>query len=151
MNAFTDSFSSIFGRILPGIVADRVGRFNTMIVVNTFSAVIVLALWLPSRGNVPIIIFSALYGFSSGAFVSLAPSLVAQISDIREIGIRNGSLFAVVSIAALTGSPIGGALVTADDGGFTYLQLFCGLTMAVGCLIFLASRTVQAGFRPKII
>jgi|SRR5277367_643719 len=147
----TDTASSIFGRILPGIVADRFGRFNTMIVVNTFSAAIVLALWLPSRGNVPIIIFAALYGFSSGAFVSLAPSLIAQISDIREIGVRNGSLFAAISIAALTGSPIGGALVTADNGGFTYLQIFCGIAMSVGCAIFVASRVVQAGFRPTII
>jgi predicted MFS family arabinose efflux permease len=142
---------SIFGRILPGIVADRFGRFNTMIIVNTFTAVIVLALWLPAHGTVPIIIFAALYGFSSGAFVSLAPSLVAQISDIREIGIRNGSLFAAISIAALTGSPIGGALVTADNGGFTYLQIFCGVTMSVGCIIYLASRAVQVGFRPKVI
>jgi predicted MFS family arabinose efflux permease len=122
-----------------------------MIVVNTFSAVIVLALWLPSRGNVPIILFAALFGFSSGAFVSLAPSLVAQISDIREIGVRNGSLFAAISVAALTGSPIGGALVTADNGGFTYLQIFCGVTMAAGCALFLASRAVQCGFRPKVI
>lgn len=122
-----------------------------MIIVNTFSAVIVLAIWLPSYGNIPIIIFAALFGFSSGAFVSLAPSLVAQISDIREIGVRNGSLFAAISIAALTGSPIGGALVTADNGGFTYLQIFCGVTMSVGCVIYVASRAVQVGFGPKII
>jgi predicted MFS family arabinose efflux permease len=122
-----------------------------MIVVNFFSAIIVLTIWLPSRGNAPIIIFAALYGFSSGAFVSLAPSLVAQISDIREIGVRNGSLFAVISVAALTGSPIGGALITADNGGFTYLIIFCGATMAAGSFMFVWSRWVQVGFKPKII
>ncbi len=122
-----------------------------MIIVNTFTAVLVLALWLPSRGSVPIIIFAALFGFSSGAFVSLAPSLVAQISDIREIGVRNGSLFAAISVAALTGSPIGGALVTADNGSFTYLQIFCGVTMSVGCVIYVASRAAQVGFRLEII
>jgi predicted MFS family arabinose efflux permease len=122
-----------------------------MIATSFFSAIIVFALWLPSRGSVPIIIFAALYGFSSGAFVSLAPSLIAQISDIRQIGVRSGTLFAIISIGALTGSPIGGALVTKNDGGFTYLQIFCGLCLMTGSFLFVASRWVQTGFKWKII
>lgn len=39
--------------------------------------------------------------------MSLVPSVVAQISDIRQIGVRNGTVFFIVSIAALTGTPIG--------------------------------------------
>jgi MFS family permease len=122
-----------------------------MFIVNSLSAIFVLALWLPGKGNAPIIAFAALYGFTSGAFVSLAPALIAQISNIREIGVRNGSLFAVVSIAALTGSPIGGALVTRDNGGFTYLQIFCGVAMVVGCVLFLLARAQQAGLRMKVV
>ena len=143
--------ASVFGRILPGIIADRVGRFNVIIITCTFSAVIVLALWLPSRGSTPIIIFSALYGFSSGAFVSLAPSLIAQISDVRQIGVRSGTLFAFISVGALTGSPIGGALVVRDNGNFSYLQVFCGLCMAIGSALFLAARLVQCGWAWKKI
>jgi MFS family permease len=140
------TYSSVFGRILPGIAGDRIGRFNVMIITTAFSAIIVLALWLPSRGNAPIIVFAILYGFSSGAFVSVAPSLVAQISDIRQIGVRNGTMFAIIAIAALTGNPIGGALVTRDGGDFTYLQIFCGCTMVVGAALFVASRHVQVGW-----
>ena len=65
--------ASVFGRILPGIVADRFGRMNTTIVMTMFTAIIDLALWLPAKSNVPIITFTAFYGFGSGAFVSLAP------------------------------------------------------------------------------
>jgi MFS family permease len=141
----------IFGRILPGMIADRIGRFNVMIITTAFSAIIVLALWLPSRGNAPIIVFCVLYGFSSGAFVSLGPSLIAQISPIREIGVRNGTFFFFVSVGGLTGSPIGGALISRDNGDFTYLQIFCGVTMAAGALLYLASRWVQCGFKLKVI
>jgi len=143
--------ASIFGRILPGIVADRVGRFNVMIVTTGFSAIIVLGLWLPSKANAPIIVFCVLYGFSSGAFVSMCPSLVAQISPIREIGVRSGTLFLCVAFAGLTGNPIGGALVGNDHGGFLYLQIFCGIAMTAGALVFVASRWVQCGFKLKII
>lgn len=44
---------SIFGRTLPGFIADRLGRFNTMIFFSFLSTILVLALWLPARGNVP--------------------------------------------------------------------------------------------------
>ncbi|TVY93615.1 Fujikurins efflux protein [Lachnellula willkommii] len=143
--------ASIFGRILPGFIADRVGRFNVMIATSAFSAIIVLGLWLPSSSNAPIIVFCALYGFSSGAFVSLSPSLIAQISPIREIGVRTGTFFFCVALAGLTGSPIGGALLSQDNGEFRYLQIFCGVTMVAGTIFFVASRWVQCGFKLKII
>ncbi|KAH7369981.1 riboflavin transporter MCH5 [Rhexocercosporidium sp. MPI-PUGE-AT-0058] len=143
--------ASVFGRILPGIVADRVGRFNVMIITTGFSAIIVLALWLPSSGNIPIIIFCVLYGFSSGAFVSMGPSLMAQISPIRELGTRNGTFFLCVAIGGLTGNPIGGALIGSDNGGFHHLQIFCGVTMAAGSLVYVADRWVQVGFKAKVI
>ncbi|KAL5323467.1 hypothetical protein ACEPPN_008004 [Leptodophora sp. 'Broadleaf-Isolate-01'] len=141
----------IFGRILPGIIADRVGRFNVMIITTAFSAIVVLALWLPSSGNIPIIIFCVLYGFSSGAFVSMGPSLIAQISPIRELGTRTGTFFLFVAVGGLTGNPIGGALIQSDNGGFHHLQIFCGVTMAAGSLGYVADRWVQVGFRPKVI
>jgi MFS family permease len=141
---------SIFGRIIPGIVADRLGRFNVMIITTGFSAIIVLALWLPSASNVPILIFCILYGFSSGAFVAIGPSLIAQISPIREIGVRSGTFFLCVAIAGLTGNPIGGALL-GIDGSFTGLQIFCGTAMATGCAIYIASRWVQCGWKLIVI
>ncbi|KAL3426234.1 monocarboxylate permease-like protein [Phlyctema vagabunda] len=143
--------TSIFGRILPGIAGDRWGRFNVMIITTTFSFIIVLGLWLPARGNAPNIVFAALYGFSSGAWVAMGPALIAQISPIREIGIRSGTMFACISIAALTGNPIGGALISHDNGKFEYLQIFCGVVMAAGAVGFVASRYVQCGWAMKVI
>ena len=138
---------SIFGRTLPGFVADRVGRFNVMITTSFLSTILVLAMWLPARGNIPYILFAACYGFSSGAFISLAPALVAQISDIRQLGVRSGSMFMAISVAALVGTPIGGALINEDHGDYLHLQLFCGIMMAVGSCVFVAARASLAGLR----
>ncbi|CAG8018235.1 unnamed protein product, partial [Penicillium nalgiovense] len=124
------------------------GRYNMMVITTFFSAILVLALWLPSKGNAPAIVFSALYGFGSGAFVSLAPALVAQISDLREVGVRNGTFFAVISFAALTGTPIGGALVPdVLHGSYTRLQIFCGVVMIVGSTLFVFARGAVGGFK----
>lgn len=135
----------MFGRILPGYLGDKVGRFNVMIFTTLFSAILVLALWIPAQGNAPMILFAALFGFSSGTFVSLVPSLVAQISDIREIGRRNGTNFFIVAFAALSGNPLGGALIARDHGDYVWLQVFSGVTMAVGGFIYIAARHVQVG------
>lgn len=83
--------------------------------------------------------------------MSLVPSLVAQISPIREIGVRSGTLFMFVAVAGLTGNPIGGALVGKDSGNFLFLQLFCGVTMVAGTLVYVVSRWIQCGFKWKVI
>ena len=138
---------SMFGRTLPGFAADKLGRFNMMIVTSFLSTILVLGLWLPARGNVPFILFAAFFGFSSGAFVSLAPALIAQISDIRQIGVRTGSMFMVISVAALVGNPIGGALIAAEKGDYTHLQIFCGVMMFAGSCVFVAARASLKGLK----
>ncbi|KAM0190467.1 hypothetical protein ACHAPC_002633 [Botrytis cinerea] len=123
----------ILGRTIPGYLADRLGVFVVMISVSYLSAILCSALWIPARSNASIIVFAALYGFSSGGFVSLGPAIVAQISNLEELGIRLGTYFAIISIAALISNPIGGALVPnpATDP-FWKLQLFASVMMAAG-------------------
>lgn len=138
---------SIFGRILPGIAADKWGRFNVMILITILSAIFCLGLWIPGKTNAAIIVFVVIFGFTSGGFISLGPTLIAQISDIRQIGIRTGTAFAIQSFGALTGSPIAGAIVTSQHGDFLGLQLFCGIVMVASVLFFIAARTTQVGFK----
>lgn len=138
---------SIFGRILPGIFGDKIGRYNVMIIITFISSIFCLAVWVPVKDMAGILVFVIIFGFSSGGFISLTPSLVAQISDISEIGTRVGTVFAISSFAALTGSPIGGAIVSAQHGDYLGMQLFCGCCMLMGCFLFIAARYTQVGFR----
>lgn len=79
--------------------------------------------------------------------MSLAPALVAQISDVRQIGLRTGTLFATISIAALVGNPIGGQLITAEHGSYRHLQIFAGVMLFAGSCIFAAARVSLQGFK----
>lgn len=139
--------SSVLGRVIPGWLGDRFGRFNVMIITTFLSTVLVLALWIQARSPTPTIVFSALFGFSSGTFVSMGPALIQQISKVDEIGMRMGTSFSIISVAVLTGNPIAGALITLDGGGYLYLQLFCGIAMGVGCGFLVAAKYVQCGWR----
>lgn len=117
------------------------------VIMSYFTGILVLALWLPSSSNAAYITFAALYGFASGAFVSLAPAQIAHISKVEQIGIRTGVMFSIVSFAGLGGSPIAGAIVTRDHGGFHGLQVFTGVMLLAGASFFVLARASLAGFK----
>ncbi|KAL1613006.1 hypothetical protein SLS60_001237 [Paraconiothyrium brasiliense] len=137
--------SSIFGRIIPGALADKFGPYNLQAVMAFFTGILCLALGLPASGNAAFIVFAVLYGFASGGFVSLAPAQVAKISNVQEIGVRTGVLFSCVSFAGLVGNPIAGALV--DGTGFDKVNIFAGVVMIAGAVLFVFTRMVVTGWK----
>ncbi|KAI8635186.1 major facilitator superfamily domain-containing protein [Xylariaceae sp. FL1651] len=139
---------SIPGRILPGFFGDRLGRYNTMIFISALSGIITLALWIPGKSTAAILVYGGIFGFSSGGIISLLPACMAQISDIREIGTRNGVNLLSAAVGSLTGSPIGGAISVAQHGQYLGLQIFTGVSMLVGSLLYVVARTVLVG--PKL-
>ncbi|CEI61304.1 hypothetical protein FVEN_g5976 [Fusarium venenatum] len=126
---------SVFGRIIPGFLADKFGRFNMMMVCTTMSAILTLAVWLPGRSNAASLCFSAFFGFFSGCYISLTPALVVEVSPASEIGHRTGILYFCISIGVLAGSPIAGTLVETNGGNYTYLKIFAGVTMLSGAIM----------------
>ena len=141
--------ASVFGRTVPNALADKVGRFNMMITMASFTTILILALWLPATGNVPLILFAALFGIGSGAGIGLTPALCAEISPIKDIGVRTGTIFSFASIAALTGSPIGGRIVGDSGGTFKYAIVFAGVNCAVGTALFIACRISVGGVKKR--
>lgn len=104
--------ASIFGRIIPGLIADKVGRINT-IVPHTIVATIFLfvfplftnvshrrfrflPLFVPSKADrgaiykLSMIAFTLIFGYCSGCYVSLIPACVAQLGPIHNVGTRLG-------------------------------------------------------------
>ena len=57
--------ASFLGRILPGFVADRYGKFNCSIVATISSGVVIMC-WTKASSIAGLVIWSAAYGFASG-------------------------------------------------------------------------------------
>lgn len=138
---------SIIGRTVPNALADKVGRFNMMILMSCFTTILILALWLPATGNAPIVVFAALFGIGSGAGIGLTPALCAQLSPITEIGVRTGTIFSIAAFAALTGSPIGGQIIADSHGSFRNAIVFGGVSCAIGTALFIVTRIKLAGVK----
>lgn len=86
------------GRWLPGIIADKFGRLNTMILTNALCIIAMFAIWLPARGNVAaVVVFSVVFGFASGSNISLVPVCVGEYCTTENYGRYYTTVYTVVS------------------------------------------------------
>jgi MFS family permease len=136
---------SLFGRIIPGFIADKLGRLNVLVIVYAINSILLFG-WIPVGSAAGVIVWTTVFGFASGAVISLYPASVAQITpNSQEIGTYMGQATGIVSIAGLTGPPIAGALIR--NCGWTATAIFAGVSMSV-CTI-LAS--IARGFHEPIL
>lgn len=90
---------SFFGRWLPGYVADKMGRFNTVIITLFLCVVSTLAIWLPANKSIPMTIaYAAVFGFTSGSNISLTPPCIGQLCNTEDYGKYYSMCYFVVSI-----------------------------------------------------
>ncbi|TBU39592.1 MFS general substrate transporter [Dichomitus squalens] len=108
---------STLGRVLPVALANQLGVYNMLLFSILMSAVLIFALFgATSAGSV--ITVAVLFGFSSGAYVSLIPPLLGMLcTDHSELGLRMGLAFSVVGVSMLIGTPIFGVLLKTDSSG----------------------------------
>ncbi|KZT20190.1 MFS general substrate transporter [Neolentinus lepideus HHB14362 ss-1] len=135
----------IISRVVPGKMADRLGPMNILLPCTIMSGVLCLCLWLPAKGEIPIIVFTALYGFFSGAAISLIPSYIASISPMDKHGARFGSIYMLVAISTLVGTPTAGAFVsTIDEKHFQRLIIFTGVLAIAGGSVLSVARLLHS-------
>ncbi|KAF2203257.1 MFS general substrate transporter [Delitschia confertaspora ATCC 74209] len=149
--------ASLFGRLISGYAADRLGLYNTLIANSLLSALLCLTLWIAGGSSAGVIVsFAAAYGFTSGAFIALAPVCVAKTAlmvpgklggGLESIGVRQGVYFAAIAPAALTSNPIAGAIRGAQGGGFLGLKIWTGGALLVGTTVLVGTRWAQMGRR----
>lgn len=134
------------------MLADLFGKYNIFIVAAFATGLSTLALWLPSgvKTDAAHIAYSVVYGLFSGAYVALIAGLVAQISPMKEIGFRTGLVFFVNSIGALTTSPIAGAILDMEGGGWTGVKVFSGVLCMAGTSFVVVARIYKAGWKLNV-
>lgn len=145
--------TAMFGRVLPGIVADRIlGRYNTLIALSLMATFTIFVLWLPfGHISAVLVLFAAAHGFCNGAIVSLGPVCCGQICKTKEYGRRYGTMYLVASFTVLIGVPLSSTLITtnADDYQKNYqnLIIFNGSVYIGSAIALVVSRYYAVGFR----
>ncbi|KAI0123215.1 major facilitator superfamily domain-containing protein [Xylariales sp. AK1849] len=143
---------SFFGRFLPGILADRIGRFNVIVLTISLCVVTNLAFWLPAgKSHALLIVFAVSFGFASGSNLGLYPVCLGQLCNSRDYGRFYSTSLMVASFGTLTSLPIGGALqdVGSPEQGWTSVIVFSALSYAIAMSCFLGVRVLAVSWSVK--
>jgi MFS family permease len=133
--------ASIFGRISPNFLADYFGSLN-LLTIMCYGAGFLCFSVLGAGSFGGLIVVAIIFGFFSGAYVSLmTPAIITLSKGPHEIGIRLGTGFLITSFAALTGTPITGALL--DKYGFVAPVVWSGVTVLAGAMCFTVATLLQ--------
>ncbi|KAL8796998.1 MAG: hypothetical protein Q9195_000769 [Heterodermia aff. obscurata] len=143
---------SFFGRWLPGYGADKLGRFNMMILTVIMCLACVLGLWFTAEGNIAqLCVFGVGFGFASGSNISLTPVCVGQLCDTEVFGRWYATAYTIVSFGCLTGIPIAGQVLDYYGGDYGGLIVFTGICYFAALASFISARVVKVGWDPRTI
>ncbi|KAJ2548176.1 hypothetical protein EV175_004925 [Coemansia sp. RSA 1933] len=134
---------SAVGRILAGVVADRFGNINTLLVSLMLTVVIEMPLWMKATSIAPLYVLCALYGMISPTFISVNPVIVATHFDPNTLASVMGMANLFSGIGVLTGNLSQGAIYDKYDKRkqFTNTIIFSGMFILFASLITFALRT----------
>jgi MFS family permease len=137
---------SVFGRIFPNLFANQVGPFNIISLCTVVCGALMFSL-VNLTSLAGMVVVSLLYGFFSGAFVSLPPTCFVHLSPDRSlIGTRMGMGYAVMTIGNLIGTPVAGAIL--QSKGFNSMWIFGAIMSIAGGLTMMVSRNIQGRWKP---
>ena len=137
----------LFTSTVPNFLADRfVGSINLLILLTILSGVLHLY-WISIITEPKLYTSTIFYGKFSAAVQALFPASLASLtSDMKKTGVRMGMVLSIVSFAALTGSPIAGALASRGNGSYLFARVFAGVSMFVGTGTVVIAWEFKAGF-----
>ncbi len=134
----TYAVANFSGRILCGIISDRLGRLNTMtaLYLIQFAAYVMF-----SRLVAPLTLAAgvAMVGFTFGGMLTLLPSITGDYFGIRNFGVNFGMMLTGSGLGGLLG-PLVGGLVRDATGAYTLSYVAAACICAIGAVVL---RTVR--------
>jgi MFS family permease len=157
------------GRILWGVISDRIGRKAAIIAMSTFQGVIMLLLYhgfINFGLATGLVIGASFVGFNYGGIFALFPAITADYFGNKEVGRNYGWVFTAYGVAGITGPLLAGifkdaAAMGASPKVWMTPFLIAGLACLLGALIMLFTKAPKSmsgtlpeekdAFGPKLV
>jgi len=86
------NFSSALGRVVSGLLADRIGPLNALLIGLTLSATSMLVMWPVSETLVPLVLFVVINGAANGSFFATMPTVVGWLFGSIRVAVAMGMI-----------------------------------------------------------
>ncbi|KAJ1912206.1 hypothetical protein H4219_005690 [Mycoemilia scoparia] len=130
------------GRVIAGIMADKIGPIVTLLLSNMISGIAILAIWLNATNLSVFYGYVVVYGLFCSSFVSTNPIIVGNMFGIEKLGSTVGLLYLFASTGILIGNPVQATIYDKLDHRQRYRNtiIFPGClylcSMCVCCLLY---------------
>jgi MFS family permease len=127
------------GRILWGMISDRIGRKAAIIAMSAFQGLVMLVLYhgfINLALATGLVIGASLIGFNYGGIFALFPAITADYFGNKEVGRNYGWVFTAYGVAGLAGPLLAGSFKdAASTGGSPQVWMTPFVIAGVACLI----------------
>jgi MFS family permease len=133
------------GRIIWGIVSDKIGRRTSIFMMCLLQGIIMLLLYKFGSTTATFIVAAAIIGFNFGGNFALFPAATADFFGNKTVGKNYGFVFFAYGIAGIAGPQIAGLFKDAATGAETpaaWLTPFiiAGVACIIGAVIILLTK-----------
>lgn len=134
------------GRIAAGIISDKIGRENTLIIMLGFQAVLMFAAMLlvdsPETSGLVIILLATLIGFNYGTNLSIFPAITKDLWGLRNFGINYGLVFSSWGVGGFFFSRVYQMIESASGGetALAFMAAWMFLLLGVGFALIIKRR-----------
>ncbi len=123
------------GRIVAGVLSDKIGRTWTMFIVFVFQAVLMFSLrGLDTYGT--LFIASVLIGFNYGANLSVFPSATKDYYGLKNFGVNYGFVFTAWGVGGVLGPILSGYIYDSSKNFHNAYFIAAVCLLVAACLTF---------------
>jgi len=125
------------GRVIAGVLSDKLGRIRTMQLFTVFQAILMFAMPFVDSAAV-LVIFSICIGMNYGSNLSLFPSITKDFYGLKNFGTNYGLVFTAWGVGSLLALISG--IVYDRTHSFQYAFFLSGALLVVSILLSFAVR-----------
>ena len=143
------------GRIIAGMLSDRIGRLWTMCIIFLFQAGLMMVLRTGLTNMTAFIIVSMLLGFNYGACLSVFPSAVKDNFGLKNFGINYGLVFTAWGVGGLVFPLVAGKLFetakkATGAGSYNDAYLAAAALLVVASALTFVTRTIEKRHKAQL-
>lgn len=137
------------GRVIAGVLSDRIGRTWTMFAVFVFQAVLMFLLrGLDTYGT--LFVASVLIGFNYGANLSVFPSATKDYFGLKNFGVNYGFVFTAWGVGGILGPVLSGRIFDAYQN-FNTAYLISGVCLLIAAGLTFVTRAPKAKAQERVL
>lgn len=134
------AIANTVGRILWGMISDRIGRYNTLPIIFVLLCVGLFIMPLVGEGAWTLfVVMAMLVGFCFGGLMGIYPAVTADNFGLKNNGVNYGIMFIGFAVGGLVGPQIAASIRTAS-GSYTTSFVVAGIMAVVGIALSILIR-----------